>query len=268
MRPPRELDPTRSVADYFGAELRTYRLAKSLSQEELGLLIGYSGVLVGLVETARRPPSREFAERCDEALGTGGHLTRVWPLVGMLPTWFRKYVELEATATKIQTFETQLIPGLFQTEGYMRALFQPVWSDTSETDIASRLDRQRILDRADPPRMWAIIDESALRRPYGGPDVMKTQLIRLADLAGPRIVLQVLPFAASALTSMDSPMTILSHTEGSDVIYFEGLGIGQLITQPTEVAQVQHWYDMARAVALSPGDSLELIKKIMEELGS
>lgn len=88
-------------------------------------MIGYSGVLVGLIENARRTPSKQFASFCDEVLDTDGHLTRLWPLVGALPSWFRKFVELESTATGIQTFECQLIPGLFQTEAYMRALFQP-----------------------------------------------------------------------------------------------------------------------------------------------
>ncbi|HEV2638867.1 MAG TPA: helix-turn-helix transcriptional regulator [Actinocrinis sp.] len=268
MGQPRDPDPALTVAHHFGAELRRHRLAKGLKQDQLGELIGYSGVLVGLIENARRSPSRRFAELCDEVLGTDGQLTRLWPLVGSLPSWFQKFAELESSASGIQTFETQLIPGLFQTEAYMRALFQPVWTDTTELDIAGRLERQKIFMRAEPPRVWAIIDESALHRPYGGPEVMKGQLKRLTEIAGPRTVVQILPFEASALTSMDSPMTILSHTEGPDVIYFEGLGIGQLISHTAEVAQVQHWYNVARAVALPPAASLELITRKMEELES
>lgn len=104
---PRELDASSSVAAYFGSELRRLRTAADLSQGRLGEIINYTGALVGLIETAKRTPSRDFAERCDAALDTDGALSRLWPLVnrGNFPSWFRGYVELESSATAIKSFE-------------------------------------------------------------------------------------------------------------------------------------------------------------------
>jgi transcriptional regulator with XRE-family HTH domain len=120
----RDLDPSSSVVAFFGAELRRLRSAVGISQEDLGQRISYSGSLVGMVETARRAPTRDFAERCDEALETGGVLARLWPLVSQeaLPSWFRPFAELEREATSIRSWEPLVVPGLLQTEDYARAL--------------------------------------------------------------------------------------------------------------------------------------------------
>ena len=120
----RDLDPSSSVLAFFGAELRRLRGATGTSQEELGQQIAYSGSLVGMVETARRAPTRDFAERCDTALATGGVLARLWPLVSQeaLPRWFRPFAEVERTATGIRSWGPMVIPGLLQTPDYARAL--------------------------------------------------------------------------------------------------------------------------------------------------
>src|ERR1700749_1324030 len=119
-----ELDPSSSVLAYFGSELRRYRAAAGLSQGQLGEIVNYTGALIGMVETAKRTPSQEFAQLCDSALETGGALSRLWPLVKRdnFPKWFRGFVELEAAATSIDWFEPQNVPGLLQTEDYARAL--------------------------------------------------------------------------------------------------------------------------------------------------
>ncbi|MFD0531070.1 helix-turn-helix domain-containing protein [Kitasatospora arboriphila] len=86
MAPTRDLDPSSSVLGFFGSELRRFREASGLTQDRLGEVVNYTGSLVGLVETARRKPSREFTERCDAALGTDGALARIWPLLGRRPS--------------------------------------------------------------------------------------------------------------------------------------------------------------------------------------
>ncbi|MFG1680973.1 multiprotein-bridging factor 1 family protein [Nonomuraea sp. NPDC049269] len=91
MRPsPSELDANASVLAYWGSELRKYREAAQWSQKELVRRISYSTSLVGLIETAKRAPTREFAEKCDDALETDGALVRLWPLIGrdIYPVWF------------------------------------------------------------------------------------------------------------------------------------------------------------------------------------
>jgi transcriptional regulator with XRE-family HTH domain len=123
----RELEPSASVLAFFGAELRRLRAAADLSQEELGQRVTYSASLIGMIETARRAPSRDLAERCDAALDTGGALTRLWPLVSQeaLPRWFQPFAELERAATSIRSWEPLVVPGLLQTEDYARRRSRP-----------------------------------------------------------------------------------------------------------------------------------------------
>jgi hypothetical protein len=112
-----------------------------------------------------RTPSRDFAERCDSALGADGALTRLWPLVSRsgLPTWFQNYAELEAKATQIRTYQAQVVHGLLQTEDYARAVLRPARPSNLDQLTAARMERQEILNRTDPPWFWMVLDEAALR---------------------------------------------------------------------------------------------------------
>lgn len=265
----RELDPSSSVLAYFGSELRRFRTAANMTQGQLGDAINYTGALVGLIETAKRTPARDFAERCDAVLNTGGALIRLWPLVNqrLFPSWFRGYVELEATATRLLSFDVQVVPGLLQTEAYARAVLLAGRHPNIDELVAARLDRQRILTQPEPPLYWVVLDEGVLRRRVGGSAVMREQLKRLVEAAtSPRIVLQVLPYDAGAHAGVDGPLTILSFDEGTDAVYIEGIGSGQLMTQPEEVARCHLVYDLVRAVALSPEASVAMIAAITEEL--
>ena len=172
----------------FGAELRHYRTAAGLSQEQLGDQIGYSAALVGAVETARRMPTEDFTARCDlvDELDTGGALLRlrahlrdqlhrqVWP------PWFREWPSIEREALSLRTWELALIPGLLQTADYARAILRGVRPDDTdeenEQQVDARIERQQILARQDPPMLWAIMDEGALHRPVGGRKSMRSQL--------------------------------------------------------------------------------------------
>jgi hypothetical protein len=139
-----------------------------------------------MVETARRTPSADFLARADDALHTGGLLTRLLALVDLDPAtaWFKPWLEVEQEAACLWWFENAVLPGLLQTEGYAREVFRSGGlydADEVERRVAARLDRQRILDRADPPQLVAVIDESVLRRPVAGdPEVMRAQLAHLA----------------------------------------------------------------------------------------
>lgn len=269
MARPRELDPSSSIGAYFGSEVRRYRMDSNISQERLGEIINYSGGMVCMVETSRRTPPLDFAERVDAALDTGGALTRLWPLVHRttFPSWFRGFVEMEATASKLQIYDVQTITGLLQTEDYARALMEAVREEAVDQLVTARLERQRILAGLSAPWLWVIVDEAVLRRPIGGLQVMREQLDRLAALAlNRRIVLQVLPFSAGAHACTDGALTVLSFDEGPDVVYVEGPGSGQLISEPDHVAKCQLRYDLLRAAALSPEASVALIRAVMEEM--
>jgi transcriptional regulator with XRE-family HTH domain len=164
----------------FGAELRHWRLAAGLSQEQLGDRIGYSGAQVGAVETARRMPGADFTQRCDTELATGGALARlVDQLKGFLrnqayPAWFRGWPNVEREAATLRWWEPMVVPGLLQTREYARAILgvQPgITEDRLEELLAARMDRQAVLSGEPPPFLWCLLDESMLHRCVGSPKV-------------------------------------------------------------------------------------------------
>jgi transcriptional regulator with XRE-family HTH domain len=159
----------------------------------------------------------------------------------ILPHWLEPYFGLEAAASFIRNFELQFIPGLLQTEGYARALIR-LGNAPSEDDVVrrveARLSRQEILGRATPPRLWAVIDESALCRPIGGRTVMRDQVRHLIEMCDhPFVTLQILPFQAGAHPAMGGPFTILRFSEPDlrDVVYIEQLTSALYLDKPSEV---------------------------------
>ncbi|PLW74150.1 helix-turn-helix domain-containing protein [Streptomyces sp. SCUT-3] len=265
----RNLDSGSSVLAFFGAELRRLREAAGLTQKQLGEVIYCTGSLVGQIETARKPPTREFTERADAGLGAEGALLRLWPLVSRnsLPPWFREFAELEATATTICTFQSQLVHGLLQTEEYARAVFSSYRPQNLEQKVTARMERQRILQRADPPVLWLVLDEAVLRRPVGGAGVMYAQLARLLEcLSHPLVHVQVLPAAVGEHPGLLGSFTVLTFDDTPDIAYSESYEAGQVIINPQAVKARSLRYDLLRATALSPQDSADLIADAMEDL--
>ncbi len=262
----RELDPGASPLAFFGAELRRQRVAAGLSQDELGRVIMFSGALVGRIEMAERMPSRDFADRCDEALNAGGFFGRFRELVKReaFPSWFGPFVEYEEKASKIHSWDQRFVPGLLQTEDYARAVVlagRPREArEVLDRDVAARMERQAILARRSPPLLWCVIDEAVLRRPVGGAETMREQLKRLVEAAESQsIVLQVLPFSVTDHPGADGPLTILEFDSGPPVAYAEGWRSGRLAESAAEVADAVIVFDLIRAAALSRGGSLDLV---------
>lgn len=259
----------------FGSELKHYREASGRSQRQLAEDVHCARSLIGMIETGQRAPvDDDFPRRCDELLNTGGALERLWKRMtaedeSEHPDWFRRYVTNERIATTIRQFEVQLIPGLLQTEEYARALFRtkaPVGDLALLAErVAARMGRQHILRREDPPQFFAILDEGVLRRTVGGPSVMHRQLRHLLTMSRmPNVVIQIAEFGLAEHVLFDAPMTLLTVPEEPDLLYFEALGRGQLISIPGQVAMRSAQYDRLRADALSRRDSLRMIRSVME----
>ena len=181
-----ELCPADSPTALFGFELRRYRKARSWSQIRLSKAVSYSIGTISMIETARRSPTEDFARRCDEALEAEGALMRLWPMVShaSAPPWFRPWLDVEATAEAIRTWEPLVVPGLLQTEDYARAVLSGdagVAPEQIEEQVIARMERQSILRRPKPPLLWVVIDEAVLHRPIGSPAVMSAQLTHLLE---------------------------------------------------------------------------------------
>ncbi|MGW0806710.1 helix-turn-helix domain-containing protein [Nonomuraea sp. NPDC002799] len=171
---PKESDlyPSDSPTALFGFELRRHRKARAWSQLRLSKMVPYSVGTISMIETAQRSPSEEFARYCDEALEAEGALMRLWPMVSRTaaPMWFRPWLDVEATAEAIRAWEPLMIPGLFQTEDYARAILsgEPgVGSEQIEEQVTARMERQSILKQTHPPMLWVVLDEGILHRPIG-----------------------------------------------------------------------------------------------------
>jgi transcriptional regulator with XRE-family HTH domain len=266
-----ELCPTDSPTALFGFELRRHRKARGWSQIRLSKAVSYSVGTISMIETARRSPTEEFARHCDEALEAEGALMRLWPMVShaQAPPWFRPWLEVEATAEAIRTWEPLVVPGLLQTEDYARAVLSGdvgVTSEQVEEHVIARMERQSILRRPKPPLLWIVIDEAVLHRPIGSPAVMSAQLTRLLeDGEAPRITIQVLPLKAYSTTGLAGGFAIAQAHGVFDTAYVESAGVMSRVTErPEDVRVLTYRYEGIRSEALSQRESLDLIKETLQ----
>ncbi|MFJ6082313.1 helix-turn-helix domain-containing protein [Streptomyces sp. NPDC092369] len=262
------LDPGASPLDYYGYELRRYRETAGLTQRQLGDIVNYTGSLVGQIETARKLPTREFSERVDAALGTGGSLSRLVELVlrSQLPAWFQQVAELEVRATEICSFHTHLVHGLLQTKSYAHAVLGVLDNTNLDDRTAVRLARQSIFEKEAPPVYWLVLSEAALHQEIGGPEVMRVQLAHLLSFEhNSRINIQILPFSAGTHAGLQGSFDIFRFASDPTIVYTEGYGSGHPTANPDTVKDCSLRYDHLRAAALSLKDSAELIRRVIEE---
>jgi transcriptional regulator with XRE-family HTH domain len=191
----------------------------------------------------------------------------------LLPSWFRTYVDLEAAAALIRTYEGQFVPGLLQTDAYMRAVVRGAHLEDNSEEVGRRvrlrMARQTLLTREQPPRLWAVVDEAALRRPVGGREVMRGQLARLLEASKlPNVTLQVLPFAAGAHAAMVGSFSILrfGDQELPDVVYLEHLTSASYLSKTDEVDRYLHVMESICVRAAAPDRTAELLGKFLDEL--
>ncbi|MCO6005547.1 helix-turn-helix domain-containing protein [Actinoallomurus purpureus] len=259
----------------LGSELRRYRLAAgNMTQGHLAKLINYSEGMISNVETAQKVPRRDFVERCDQALSTGGALL---VLHGLLKhethpvQSFARYAEAEHQASGIHMWDVVVIPGIFQTPEYARALLTAgrpaARPEIIEDLVTARIERQDILFREKPPVLWAVIDESTLRREIGSKETQRAQLDRLVELARqPGINVQVIPLATGAHAGLTSSFIILSFDGSPDMAYSEDPATNHLHEKPELVKTMSETYEALRVLALPVSASLDLIQQIQEEL--
>jgi hypothetical protein len=194
-----------------------------------------------------------------------------------VPEWFRVYVDLERDAEDIRLTEVEVVPGLLQTEAYARALFEEALPFGGPTDVdgavKSRLERQQILDRDDPPMLSCILTESCIRRMVGGRQVMAEQLRHLAALAGqPRIQLQLRPF------DDESPSGVIAHrfimlripapgdAPPLGFVYCEDFDNARYIDDPQTVRAYEGLWGTLQAAALSPTETRRRLRELARQL--
>jgi transcriptional regulator with XRE-family HTH domain len=190
----------------------------------------------------------------------------------VLPSWFRVALGLEESASLIRAYEPQVIPGLLQTEGYIRAItaasFPGATEEQTQRRVTLRLARQELLTRPGAPGYWVVLDETVLRRPIGGPEVMRAQIAHLIEAAGrPNVTIQIIPFAAGWHPALYGMFWIFRFPDAElpDIVYSEGLTSAYYLNKPDETARYTEALDRMCAQAASPEHTLTILRDLMKE---
>lgn len=191
----------------------------------------------------------------------------------VLPSWFRTAVGLEEAASLIRYYEPQFVPGLLQTEEYIRAIITARSAGAPEEEIERivdlRLARQELVTRTDAPELWAVIDETVLRRPIGGRAVMREQIAHLIeDTELPNVTLQVMPFAAGWHPAMYGTFWIFRFParELPDVVFGENLTSAFYVNKPEDVAVYVEAMDRMCAQAASVEQTVGILRDALKEM--
>ncbi|MBD0293466.1 MAG: helix-turn-helix domain-containing protein [Jiangellaceae bacterium] len=271
----------------LGAHLRKLREAKGVSREEAGYLIRGSESKISRMELGRVSfKERDVADLLtlyglnDEeernallTLARDANRPGWWHREGdILPNWFQSYMGLEAAASLIRTYEVQFVPGLLQTADYARAVILLGHRQAPATEVERRVDlrmkRQRLLNRPDPPLLWVVIDEGALRRLVGGREVMRAQLEALIDASKmPNVRIQVIPFEYGGHAAAGGSFALLRFPDQDlpDVVYVEQLNSALYIDKREDVEQYLVSMEQLCIEADPPARTPEVLGKILRD---
>ena len=268
-----------------GARLRRLREAKGISREDAGLVIRASESKMSRVELGRvsfkerdigdllihygvaDPDQREAMLALVREANRPGWWREYEDVV---PGWFQNYVGLEEAAAVIRSYEIQFVPGLLQTAAYSRAVIAsavPPPSDGEvERAVALRAIRQQVLTRANPPRVWAVLDEAALRRPVGDDEVTRGQLRHLIDLArSQQVALQILPLRRGSHAAAGGAFTILRFDDRDlpDVVYVEQLVSALYLDKAQHVDRYTEVMSRLSVESLTPQRTIQLLTQLL-----
>jgi transcriptional regulator with XRE-family HTH domain len=271
----------------LGARLRGLREERGIGRADAGHVIRASSSKISRMEAGRHGfKLRDVADLLtlygvtDEAeratllaLAEQANIPAWWQYYGdVVPAWMQTYLGAEQAASVMRCFQVQRVPGLLQTADYARASIRVAHPDAGAEEmdrrVALRMIRQRILHRQPATRLWAVIDEAALRRPVGGLDVLRAQLRHLIEICAlPQVTVQILTFRSGGHAAEGGPVTILRLPGGElpDVVYLEQLTTGLYPDRPAEIEC--YWDAMNRLVveAESPDETPTILHRILQE---
>ncbi|WP_228002782.1 helix-turn-helix domain-containing protein [Nocardia australiensis] len=258
-----------------------------LTKEEVSGKTGINITTLYRIETAQARPQRrtlgamldlygvtdqqraDALELLSDALKPG--MSR--PYEASLTDVYAAYINFESEALSARHYQTSFIPGLLQTEQYAIAVIDTsmpkLEASALERRARARLDRAAVLTKTDPLELWVVLDEAAIRRMVGGPEIMYGQLTRLLEETEKKnVILQILPFEAGAHPGMAGSFTLLDFPNPADpeLVYVEGIAGDELIEGHIEIRRFGVIFDQLRAMAMSPRDSMNLINKAAESM--
>ncbi|MQY02024.1 helix-turn-helix domain-containing protein [Actinomadura macrotermitis] len=272
----------------LGAQLRRLREQRGISTEQAGYEIRGSHSKISRMELGRVGFKERDVSDLLTLYGVTGNGERAallelareantpgwWHQYGdVLPQWFETFLGLEEAASLLRNYELQFVPGLLQTEDYARACVRLGFPDAGDEEdverrVSVRLTRQERFTSPGAPTLWAVIDEGVVRRPLGGPAVMRRQLEHLIEMAElPNVTLQIVPFGAGGHAAAGGPFTILRFAEPglSDVVFLEQLTSALYLDKPTDVDTYMRAMNNLCITAARPDDTIAFLRDILRE---
>jgi transcriptional regulator with XRE-family HTH domain len=271
----------------LGTQLRRLREAAGITRSDAGYVIRASDSKVSRLELGRvafkerdvadlltmygisDPEEREQFLAMVRMANEPGWWRRY---TDVIPSWFQEFVGLEESAARINTYELQFVPGLLQTEAYVRAVLTRGRPDYAPPDtekrIKLRMERQRIIIEPNPPSYWAVVDESVLHRPIGGRRALREQLEFMLELTKqPHVTIQVVPNQLSGYAA-EGPFQLLRFAEPElpDVVYIEHLGGAVMLDGIEEIEIFSRALDRLTVDAQTPDQSRQMLAKVIAEL--
>jgi len=271
----------------LAAQLRQLREAAGLTQDEVSERTGKDRSTLYRLESAQQRPQRstliqlmdlygvDQAQRAELLTVLREASQRGWmqPHRSDLPDIYSDFISFEAEAGSISNYESLFIPGLLQTEDYARAVIRGTLphatAEQVESRVAARIERQALLTRETPPRLWAIMDEAAIRRAVGGHQVMGEQLARITETATlPNITAQVIPYDAGAHPGRPGSFIVLEFPDPADqsLIYIDSMAGDLFLEGDAEIRRYTLMFEHLRAAALRPDESIALVARVAEQL--
>ncbi|MFC5721734.1 helix-turn-helix domain-containing protein [Streptomyces gamaensis] len=269
----------------LGQELRKLRELKGMTAEEVAERLLVSQSKISRLENGRRSISQRDVRDLCGVYGVEDHrivdsLMQMakesrqqgwWHAFGDIP--YSVYIGLETDAASLRVFEASLVPGLLQTPNYASAVTEGSWPEATTADIERRVQvrmrrQERITDPDNPLRLWAVIDESALRRIVGNPAIMCEQMHQLVQFSlEPHITVQVLPYDVGAHPGMYGKFSILEFTDPQDAstVYLEGVTSDLYLEKPNDVQTYSVMYEHLRMQALNAEQSRQFIRSVADD---
>jgi Domain of unknown function (DUF5753) len=281
--PPRtqSRDPETDLGAFLGRQLKEIRAESGYkSQDEFAPVLNRDRSVIGKAESGEYPPTdivlADWLDRC----GITGRLRTV--LLGMarfarmrdggpVKVWFAGWVDAEGKAHTLRIWQPIIFPGILQTPAYAHELFAAMgMNDDRVSDyVQSRLSRQVILDQAEPPSVVTVLDELALHRFIGTPEIMREQLEHAIELSKrPNIHLHILPTRTGANAGLGGPIHLATGTGSPEVLLVGALIEDQVSADPTLVRRASATFDAVRGDALNRADSRNVLMEALERWSS
>jgi transcriptional regulator with XRE-family HTH domain len=263
-----EISPAKRV----GRILELLRGETGQTQMQVAKAAHCSDSLISHIEKGNKGAHIDTVTAIGKAIGHQDVVLELWGFVGSAGTAATAdlLAGYEAEATRISVWTTTVVHGLLQTEEYSRAIIRaslPFAPDSEINELLKkRMERQRGIARDNPPLLWAVMDESVLYRPHGGRECMHEQLLSIEEQAGKmNIVVQIMPFSTVRHPGFEGTLGVIEFGDKTPIWYSDAWSAGKLSDDRAEVADYTRYFDLIRAAALSPAESLEFIARVRSE---